>query len=134
MYGTTAQDFQQVYAVLAEFGENARGWGISEGSNLDPALAQPGQSGQPDCDMATYLSLAYNYGATYVNLFGWQVTGTPFYYVLTNETAIAAYRSFLGGDGLPNTTVPTSSNIALHSVPSLFLVCVLVVLVIVLHL
>jgi hypothetical protein len=97
-YGSSGESFPQIYEALAA--EGASQWGVSEGSNIYPPNAQPGGSGLPDLPMTQYLAQAYNHGATYVNLLGWQATGTPFYSVLTGPTAIHAYRKFLKGKKL----------------------------------
>jgi hypothetical protein len=94
-YGSEGASFPQIYQALVA--EGAQPWGVSEGSNIYPPNAQPTGSGLPDLPMAQYLAGAYNHGATYVNLFGWQATGTPFYNVLVDPSAIKTYRKFLKG-------------------------------------
>ncbi|HKV40561.1 MAG TPA: hypothetical protein VJX67_15215, partial [Blastocatellia bacterium] len=97
-YGSSGESFPQIYEAVAA--ENANQWGVSEGSNIYPPSALPGHSGLPDLPMDQYLAQAYNHGATYVNLLGWQATGTAFYIVLTDPAAIRAYRRFLKGKRL----------------------------------
>jgi hypothetical protein len=80
-------------------------WASSEGTAIDPAVAE---QGGPGLDMEGYLGNLFNHGARLVNLFGWAVGGedNPFRKAAEADASVAAYRKFLKGEKLKEQPMP----------------------------
>ena len=78
-------------------------WASAEGTAIDPAQAERGGEG---LSMERYLGSLFNHGAVLVNIFGWGVgpESNPFRKIAESDSAIHAYRRFLRGEELAETT------------------------------
>ncbi len=101
-----ADSFTELHKILAAHPSTP--WGISEGSNVNLANSFSGGPAASSLTMEQYLGRAFNHGAVFVNLFGWNTadTGDQFAKAATATEAIAAYKKFLSGGKLEegNTT------------------------------
>jgi len=95
----------QLRAELAKQGNPP--WASSEGTPMDPALAEQGGQGR---NMEGYLGNLFNHGARLVNIFGWGVgdQGNPFRKVAEADASVAAYRKFLKGEVLKEDPMPVT--------------------------
>ena len=108
---TTYPQFGLLEEIQAERAKNGnQPWASSEGTAIDPAMAEKGGAG---ISMETYLGNLFNRGAALVNIFGWGVgdSSNPFRKVAENENAIRAYQKFFRGEPLAeereNTQIPS---------------------------
>ena len=93
-------NFAELYKILAA--HPASPWGISEGTNVNLQNSFTGGPGATGYTMEHYLGQAFNHGAVFVNLYGWNTssTGDEFAKAAVGAEAIAAYRRFLSGGKL----------------------------------
>jgi hypothetical protein len=92
--------FTALYRILAAHASTP--WAISEGSNVNLGNSFSGGPSASGFTMEQYLGRAFNHGAVFVNLFGWNrvATDDPFAKAATGTEAIAAYKKFLSGEKL----------------------------------
>lgn len=94
--------------LTQEVKKHGSSWWISaEGTAIDPAQAEHGGAGM---DMETYLGSLFNNGAKLVNIFGLGVgdRDNAFRKTAESENAIAAYRKFVKGVPLKDTSSSTN--------------------------
>jgi hypothetical protein len=113
IYG--ADSFGSLYKTLASNGNPP--WAICEGTDIDLSNAfnlssastytnetrpRPAAEYAPSASMEQYLGGAFNHGAVFVNLFGWDKShaDTAFGTATMGAPAITAYQKFLKGEPL----------------------------------
>jgi len=132
IYGT--ESFGSLHKVLASHGNPP--WGISEGTDIDLSNAfnlssastytndtrpKPASEYAPTATMEQYLGQAFNHGAVFVNLFGWDKSheDAAFATATMGTPAIKAYQKFLKGEPLsesaPSPALPETGNISSSS-------------------
>lgn len=94
----TEERFDEIYALE---NENISGWACAEGTNI--ILGMPPM--QTGFSMESYLARHFNYGATLVNIFAFNIPAVDAFNRVLNEAsegeeAIAAYKKFLRGESL----------------------------------
>jgi hypothetical protein len=128
IYGTDI--FGSLYKILASYGNPP--WAICEGTNIDLSNAfsnfsststftnstqlKPASEYAPTASMEQYLGGAFNHGAVFVNLFGWDKShaDAAFATATMGTSSIRAYQEFLKAEPLseraPSNAPPTASN------------------------
>ena len=113
VYG--ADKFPGLYKVLARYPKTP--WGISEGTNINLGNPFTGGNSASGHTMEQYLGRAFNHGAVFVNLFGWDPNENTheFARASAGKEAIAAYRKFLSGAKLEEGETPPPAATAITS-------------------
>ncbi|MEP7291830.1 MAG: hypothetical protein ABI835_08595 [Chloroflexota bacterium] len=97
---------EQLYDALQMRGSPA--WASAEGSTIAPSILES------VVDTETYLGWMFNHGAALVTIFGWGVGSkgeNPFWNAADTPDAIDAYRKFLSGESLTETTTDMAASI-----------------------
>jgi hypothetical protein len=104
--------FSQLYKILAAHPPSP--WGISEGTNVNLANSFSGGPAASGYTMEQYLGRAFNHGAVFVNLYGWNTTdtGDEFAKAASGPSAIAAYEKFLSGKNLVEVSTANGVSVA----------------------
>jgi len=93
----TTDVFETIHVVTEATGP----WALSEGTNYNP----PGPLGDTGMTMYEYLNNAYGYGATLVNIFGFNVGISNYQTTTQSPDALSAYRAFLQGVAFNDTNM-----------------------------